>query len=110
MAHIGNWDYDLRTGVLYWSDEVYRILGLNKESHQPYVRKFLRMVHPEDISKVKLFMKVQNSATYSMDFRIFTSAGELKYVNGQGYTVFKNNIPQRYISTIQDITQHKLIQ
>jgi PAS domain S-box-containing protein len=110
MAHIGNWEYDLQSGELYWSDEVYRIMGLEKEKFRPSFRNFLGLVHPEDLVKVKQFMKASTASTYSMDFRIITPDTKMKYVNGQGYTVYKNNQPLRYISTIQDITQHKLIQ
>ena len=31
MAHIGNWDWDLVTGEVYWSDELYRIFGRNPQ-------------------------------------------------------------------------------
>ncbi len=47
IAHIGNWDNDLVTGKLYWSDELYRIFGLNPQEGITY-NKFLNYVHPDD--------------------------------------------------------------
>jgi PAS domain S-box-containing protein len=47
MAHIGNWDNDLVTGELYWSDEMYRIFGCNPREGITYY-KFLSYIHPDD--------------------------------------------------------------
>ena len=31
IAHIGNWDWDIVTDKVYWSDELYRIFGRNPQ-------------------------------------------------------------------------------
>ena len=46
MTHIGNWDNDIVTGKLQWSDEMYRIFGLNPLEGITY-DKFLSCVHPD---------------------------------------------------------------
>ena len=38
MAHIGNWDWDIVTDEIYWSDEMYRIFGLNPQESAPSLR------------------------------------------------------------------------
>ena len=48
MAHIGNWDWNLVTGEVYWSDEMYRIFGLNPQEFGATYDEFLNYVHPED--------------------------------------------------------------
>ena len=35
MAHIGNWEWDIATDKVYWSDEMYRIFGLNPQEFAP---------------------------------------------------------------------------
>ena len=48
MAHIGNWDWDLVTGEVYWSDELYRIFGRNPQEFGATYDEFLSYVHPDD--------------------------------------------------------------
>ena len=31
IAHVGNWDWNLVTNEMYWSDEMYRIFGLDSQ-------------------------------------------------------------------------------
>ena len=52
VAHIGNWEWNIRTGVLIWGEENYRIFGLPPET-VPSVENFLRTVHPDDAAFVK---------------------------------------------------------
>ncbi len=52
MAHIGNWDWDLITGEVYWSEELYRIFGRNPQESGAIYDEFLNYVHPEDRENV----------------------------------------------------------
>ena len=46
MAHIGNWDWDIVTDKVYWSDEMYRIFGRNPQEFGATYDEFLSYVHP----------------------------------------------------------------
>src|SRR5664280_2915645 len=48
MAHIGNWDWNIVTNDLYWSDEVYRIFGRNPHELAPSYNEYLTYIHPDD--------------------------------------------------------------
>jgi PAS domain S-box-containing protein len=48
MAHIGNWDWEIRTDKLYLSDEVYRIYGCGPQEFSVTRNVFLSYVHPDD--------------------------------------------------------------
>jgi len=48
IAHLGSWELDLETNELVWSDEVYRIFGLQPQEFGATYEVFLERVHPED--------------------------------------------------------------
>src|SRR6185312_11337379 len=49
LAHIGSWNWDLTTKSLTWSDELYRILGVDSQEFEVGYQKFFRqLVHPDD--------------------------------------------------------------
>ena len=52
-AHFGSFERNLQTGAGWWSDEVYRILGLSRQECEPTFDHYLSCVHPEDLEHVK---------------------------------------------------------
>ena len=109
IALIGNWEFDIETNRLYWSDEVYRIFRKEKSNFVPSYDKFLSFIHPSDVEMVKTVIRNNDGNSYSIDFRILLQGYSIRYVNSHGYTVFDNaGKAIKYIGTIQDITQQKL--
>jgi PAS domain S-box-containing protein len=109
MAHIGNWDLDLVTGELNWSDETYRIFGLIPQAFDLTYDKVLSYVHPEDRDYVENSIKETfNGRLYDIDYRIILANGEERVVHTRVEVTFdeKNN-PVRMRGTVQDITKRK---
>lgn len=52
IAHLGSWELNLLNNKLFWSDEVYRILGIDSEQSDASYELFLETVHPDDRSAV----------------------------------------------------------
>jgi len=48
MAKLGSWELDLSNDHLFWSDEVYRIFGLQPQEFAATYETFLERVHPDD--------------------------------------------------------------
>ncbi|MBU0514976.1 MAG: PAS domain-containing protein, partial [Proteobacteria bacterium] len=48
MAHLGGWEWDVGTGEVEWSEEVYRIFGLDPTNFQPTIDSVVRRFHPDD--------------------------------------------------------------
>ncbi|MDH5639385.1 MAG: PAS domain S-box protein, partial [Nitrospinota bacterium] len=52
IAHIGNWDWDIVTNKLEWTDEIYRIFGLEPQQFGATYEAFVDRIHPDDRDKV----------------------------------------------------------
>ena len=57
MAHIGNWERNMATDILYWSEEMYRILGRDPKESAPSYNEFLSYIHPEDREYIVMPLK-----------------------------------------------------
>lgn len=53
IAHFGTWEWDVRTGEVTWSDEVYRIFGLDPETFQPQIDSILALSPLEEQGRGK---------------------------------------------------------
>jgi len=53
IAHIGSWEWDVATNTVSWSDELYRIYGLEPQSCGITFESFLGRVHPDDRDRVR---------------------------------------------------------
>jgi PAS domain S-box-containing protein len=52
LARVGSWEWDIPLNLVWWSDELYRVYGLEPRSMIPTYEKFLAHVHPDDRSDV----------------------------------------------------------
>lgn len=109
IAHIGNWNWDIHTNKLYWSDEIYSIFGLNPKEFEVTYDLFLTFVHPDDRACVNNSIKNSlNGEPFDIDFRIVTAQGSERVVHVKTEVIFdKNNIPIQMKGTVQDITERK---
>lgn len=48
IAKIGNWDLDVRTNTLHWSDQIFEIFGIDKTKFGANYEAFRAGVHPDD--------------------------------------------------------------
>ena len=76
IARLGIWDQDPVSNKLWWSDETYRILGLEPQSIVPSFEQFLSLVHPVDrsllVEKTNLALNSDNNP-FKVDYRIIRS-------------------------------------
>jgi PAS domain S-box-containing protein len=106
MAHLGNWDWNILTNRVYWSDEIYRIFGHNPHEFSATYEAFLSYVHPEDRENVNNAIKEALSGNpYRKDYRIILVNGEERIVHTQGEVIFnEKSVPIRMRGIVQDIT------
>ena len=112
MAHIGNWDWDLVTGKVHLSDEVYRIFGRAPQDSGAAYEEFLNYVHPDDRDSVDNIIKISLiGGRRGIDHRIILDNGEERTVHTERDVIFdQNNTPIRTRGIIQDITERKKVE
>jgi len=111
IAHVGSWEWDIATGGLIWSDEVYRIFGWTPQKFNPTYNAFLAAIHPEDRETVKQAVEksmVDPKKIYSIEHRLLRPDGNERYVHEQGEIhCDKQGNPVRMLGTVLDITESK---
>lgn len=110
IAHIGNWEFDLATRTVTWSDEIKRIYGLEPTKPTPTPEEHILMVHPEDR---KLWQRhtlkvLTTGHPCDFDFRILRPNGEIGYVNARAEAICdRHGKTMRIFGTLMDITERK---
>ena len=112
MAHVGNWEHDHTTGRSTWSDETFRIFGLDPALHTASHAAFLDAVHPDDRERVEaaFVAAVQHQQPYDVVHRLQRPDGTVKYVHQLGATTYAGDRPLHSLGTVQDITEMRSAQ
>lgn len=112
IAHVGSWYVDLQTGILTWSDEIYRIFGVDRNTFTPSVDTVSSLIHPDDLSMVQNAYTLQpcGSTTTEIDHRIIRqNTREIRHVH-EWYVQEYDQVGRvvRLFGVVQDITGETL--
>jgi len=109
IAHVGNWELDIREKRMVLSDEACRILSFPDQNAPLDYEMFLERIHPEDrryFNEINELLKSDGKAEF--EYRILIPKDIVRWVWGQGKLYYdKAGIPLRTVGTIQDITEQK---
>lgn len=108
IAHLGNWEWNITTGDLAWTDEIYNIFGLRPQEFEATYEAFLKTIHPDDRQRVSNAVNdtVENDTPYSIVHRIICPDGKEKVVQELGEVLRdEDGRPLRMDGIVQDITK-----
>jgi PAS domain S-box-containing protein len=113
IAHLGNWQWNIGSNQLVWSEEIYAIFGLAPSQFAATYEAFLERVHPEDREKVAEAVRqtLEAGKPYSLDHRVVRPGGEVRIVHERA-KVMRDAAgkPIQMVGTVQDITEQKRIE
>ena len=109
IAHVGNWDWNLVSNDMYWSDEMHRIFGLDSQKFSATYENFLSCIHPDDRDYVNnATTEALKGKTYALDYKIVSAGREERIIHSEREVTFeKEDTPIRMRATLQDITERK---
>ncbi len=113
VAGIGNWDWDIQTNGLWWSDQIFRIFGLEPQEFEATYPAFLDRVHPDDRRIVEEGVeRALRGERYSIDHRVIRAHdGQVRIVHEIAEVVFSDEgRPLHMIGTVQDVTEARSMQ
>ncbi len=109
LARLGNWEADLGSGHLYWSEVIFGIFGRDPATFKPSVEAFSEAVHPDDIALVRASeRRAATTGVHDVVHRIIRPDGEVRYVHERAKSI-RGSDGQilRLIGTVHDITEQK---
>jgi PAS domain S-box-containing protein len=113
VAHIGNWDFDLMTQTMTWSDELFRIHGLDVQGLAPIYPDSLQLVHPADVENVRQIVEnsIRHAVPFEVDYRVVQPSGQIRYVYAKGEVVQgTTQRVARLFGIVLDITERKQVE
>jgi len=108
LAHLGNWEWDINTDIVSWSDELYKIFGVDKEEIGGGYKGYLLNVHPDDTEMVKRILSKakRDKHPFIVDYRIIHTNGNIRNVNARGVVITdKQGNAIKIAGTVQDTTE-----
>ena len=110
LSHTGSWGWNASTGKLTWSQEHFRILGLDPQTIDPSLDVFWERVHPDDRNGLQRAFEsaIQEKRNFEQEFRIVTPDWSIRHLYGVGHAVLnKANELVEFIGSTMDITERK---
>ena len=108
LAHVGSWSLDLRTNSVTWSDELYRIFGVQPSEFDHRYEAVLETTHPEDRDWLRSIIEtsLKTHEPFSAYYRITLPTGELRVLHARGAVVTdERGNATRLHGTAQDVTE-----
>ena len=90
VAQVGCWEFDMDSQTTYWTEELYRIHGLDPSQPAPTPEEILTLIHPEDhpIHQEAILKPLTQQQAFEANFRIIRRDGAIRYVNARGGPIF----------------------
>jgi PAS domain S-box-containing protein len=110
ISHTGSWVWSPAAGIVYWSEECYRIFGIKPEGGLPSFQSFVESIHAEDRSRfMERFDKaVREKVDFEAEYRFVHRGGDVKNIHALAHPVLSHSGDLvEFVGTAMDITERK---
>ncbi|MBI3510682.1 MAG: PAS domain S-box protein [Bacteroidetes bacterium] len=108
LAHIGSWEWTFADNAIDWSEEMYRIYGLEQKNGEISYEKIFSMMHPEDKQRIsRIIVEARkNHKPFSFQHRIIRPDNSLRTLSAKGEVIVNESGEAiKVVGTDQDITE-----
>lgn len=110
LANIGSWNLNLETSELVWSDQMYRICGLDPHDFKPTVENSIAFIHPDDRSHIEFAIRrvIIANVPFDEDIRI-TGYDDTERIVHVQIRAFRDQTgkTELLVGSVLDITEKK---
>jgi signal transduction histidine kinase len=113
IAHLGNWELDVHTGDMTWSDELYRILGLIPAQLGATYDALLNCIHQADRENFNNVVQHATSSggSFELDCRVVRPDGEVRHIQSRGSVITDQATgATQILATMHDLTELRVAQ
>jgi len=110
IGHFSHWERNLVEDKATWSEESYRIFGVDPNRFQPSYENFLNLIHPYDRGHVKNALEVASlhGKGFDIEYRIVRPDGVERVLHSVAEVRFdESGRPVKLVGTAHDITEQK---
>jgi len=113
LAGLGVWSWEVRTNEVTWSDQLYRIHGLEPGELDASFEGWLERVHPGDRDRVRRAAEraLRERSTFRIDERIVRPDGSIRVIESHGTVLCDDEgSPLRMVGASRDVTDERALQ
>jgi len=113
VGHIGSTEIDFVTGTVFWSDEIFRMLGVDAATTVPSVAEFATRVHPSDRDGLNAISgrAFRGESITPFEFRIVRPNGTIRWLNRVSeVSQDMAGAPTSQVATMYDVTDLKRVE
>jgi PAS domain S-box-containing protein len=111
LAHMGSWAFNPSGYFEYWSQELFKVYGLDPQKGAPTLEEYLATLHPQDRDSMADAIERMRAERSGCDVkkRIVRPDGELRYIRCVGIPVVEGEVLKGLLGTAIDITEQELL-
>jgi PAS domain S-box-containing protein len=109
IAQLGSWEFDATTQEITWSEETFRIAGLEVRDTAPTYQEYVSIVHPDDLPllEASLAESITSGIPYEIELRHLRPDGSYNHTVTRGHPVIRDGEVVKFIGSVLDITERK---
>ena len=113
VAQVGSWEWDVASNTVTWSDELYRLYGVDPRTFVPTLESFIGLVHPADRERVAGIVQdaLSTRRPFRYEYRAVRPDGGVRVFEARGEVALDESLRVvRMTGTGQDITERKAVE
>ena len=109
LAQVGGWEIDVASGLLYWTEETFRIHETTSSEYTPTVESAIAFYASSSVPVISAAVKaaIEKGQEFSLELDLITAKKRFIQVEAQGKAIFENGQVVKVIGAFRDITEKK---